>query len=239
MKNGTISSTQIDKFINLQFLTHLPSHIHAVSHKSVFETLNAVDVSDKTKEKNRLKYLPWAAAWAEVKKVYPDASFKVYPQIMDEFNNTRYWHEDGKTGWVEVGVTIEGVEQIETLAIMDFKNTAIPAEKITSVEANKALKRCFVKAIALHGLGLFVYMGEDMPEDTAKILALQDEVVELVQKKYSLSKEAGEKVIGYCKDAEGEANPHFTDDDIKGNPRNIDDLEILEKLKRQLLSIRK
>lgn len=212
----------------------------AQEKNSTFDTLNVIDVSGKIKEKNKLKYLPWASAWAEVKKKYPDSTFKIYPQIMDEYGNTRYWHEDGKSGWVVVGVTINGVEQVETLAIMDFKNTAIPVEKITSVDANKALKRCFVKAIALHGLGLYIYEGEDLPEDTAKILGLQDEVVELVNKKYGLSDECKKKVVEYCKDAEKEANPHFTEDnEIKGNPRNIDDIEILEKLKRQLLSIRK
>lgn len=206
---------------------------------SVFETLNAIDVSCKTKEKNKLKYLPWSSAWAEVKKRFPDATFKVYPQIMDEYGNTRYWHDDGKSGWVKVGVTIGDNELTETLAIMDYKNTTIPAEKITSVDANKSLKRCFVKAIALHGLGLYVYEGEDLPEDTTKILEMQDEIVELIQKKFALSDNASKKVIEHCKVAEKEANPHFNDDEIKGNPRNIDDLEILEKLKRQLLSIRK
>lgn len=206
---------------------------------SVFETLNAVDVSDKIKEKNKLKYLSWASAWVELKKRYPSASFKTYPQVMDALGNTRFWHDDGKSGWVTVGVTVEGVEMIETLAIMDFKNAAIPAEKINSTDANKALKRCFVKAIALHGLAAYIYEGEDVPEDTAKVLELQDEVVELVNKKFTLSEACAKQVKEYCIAAEKGANPHFSDAEAKGNPRNIDDIEILEKLKRQLLTIRK
>lgn len=117
--------------------------------KSVFDTLNGIDVSGKVKAKNGLKYLSWISAWAEVKKIDPNASFKIYPQIMDNDGNTRFWHDDGKTGWVEVGVTVNGNEVVEVLAIMDFKNKSMPADQITSVDANKAMKRCLVKAIAI------------------------------------------------------------------------------------------
>ena len=92
------------------------------NEKSVFEKLNSVDVSSKVKTKNGLTYLSWASAWAEVKKKYPDATYKIKPQIMDDRGNQRFWHDDGKTGWVEVSVTIGKVEITESLAIMDFKN---------------------------------------------------------------------------------------------------------------------
>ena len=104
---------------------------------SVFNTLYKIDLGEKTKEKNGLTYLSWASAWAAVKTIYPDATYKIYPQKMDDLGNTRFWHDDGKTGWVEVGVTINGIEQIEILAIMDFKNKSIAADSITSVDANK------------------------------------------------------------------------------------------------------
>lgn len=207
--------------------------------KTVFERLNNVDVSEKIKEKNGLKYLSWSSAWAEVKKLFPDASCRKIPQIMDEQGNTRPWHDDGKSGWVEVGVTINGEEVIETLAIMDFKNKAIPAADITSVEANKSIKRCMVKAIAMHGLGLYIYEGEDMPEETSKLIELRDEVSDLMKKKCELSDKAKEKVRELCKNAEAEANPHMGEDEITGNPKNIDDVGIMEKLKRQLLAVRK
>ena len=95
--------------------------------KSVFDILSSIDISEYVKEKNGLSYLPWAKAWEIVKRHFPDATYKVYPQIMDEYGNTRFWHDDGKSGWVSVGVTIEGEEQIENLAIMDYRNQAIPA----------------------------------------------------------------------------------------------------------------
>lgn len=206
---------------------------------SVFETLNAVDVSDKVKQKNGLSYLSWASTLAEVKKKYPDASFKVYPQIMDEHGNTRFWHDDGKTGWVEVGVTINGVECIESLAIMDFKNKSIPAENITSVDANKSMKRCLVKACALHGLGLYIYEGEDLPEEASKTNELKAKIKELVIKKCALSDKAKQKVAELCKAAEKKANPSLDDELITGNYNNIDDYEALKALERQLLAVKK
>jgi len=207
--------------------------------KSVFGTLSAIDVSDRIKEKNNLRYLPWAAAWTEVKKVYPESTYTIYKQVIDEYGNTRFWHDDGRTGWVEVGVTIEGLEVIEHLAIMDFKNKSIPADQITSVDANKSLKRCLVKAIAEHGLAINIYLGEELPEEVGKQVELQNSILELVKKKVALSDAAKVKVAEICKAAEKEANPHFEDDEITGNPKNIEDNEILEKLKRQLLAVRK
>lgn len=206
---------------------------------STFETLYALDVSDKVKKKQNLSYLPWAAAWAEVKKIYPDAYFTVHPQIMDDFGNTRFWHDDGRTGWVDVSVRIKGNEERITLAIMDLRNNAIPAEKITSTDANKAQLRCLVKALALHGLGTYIYLGEDIPEEVSRATEIRNDVMELIKKKVALSDAAKAKVSELCKAAEQEANPDFDESEITGNPKNIESVEILEKLKRQLLGVRK
>lgn len=208
---------------------------------SIFTKLNGIDVSSKVKTKNGLTYLSWSSAVAEVKKLYPDMEIKIYPQVMDQFGNTRFWHDDGKTGWVEVGVTINGKEEREVLAIMDFKNKSIPAENITSTDANKAIKRCMVKAIALHGMGLYVYEGEDLPEDVTKAAQLQTEILELMKKKISTAsdKEAVKKKIAdYAKSAEKEADPTLDEELIIGDPRNISDPDILTKLKKQILAIR-
>lgn len=208
---------------------------------SIFTKLNGIDVSSKVKTKNGLTYLSWSSAVAEVKKLYPDMEVKIYPQIMDQFGNTRFWHDDGKTGWVEVGVTINGKEEREVLAIMDFKNKSIPAENITSTDANKAIKRCMVKAIALHGMGLYVYEGEDLPEDVTKAAQLQTEILDLMKKKIGAAsdKEAVKKKIAdYAKSAEKEADPALDEELIIGDPRNISDPDILTKLKKQILAIR-
>lgn len=210
-----------------------------MAEKNIFESLNNVDLTEKVKSKNNLTYLPWSSAWSEVKRRYPDANFRIIPQVIDEGGNTRPWHDDGKTGWVEVGVTIDGQEIIETLAIMDFKNKSIAADQITSVDANKSIKRCLVKACAMHGLGLYIYEGEELPEEASKTLELQDEIKELISKKCALSDKAKSKVADLCKAAEKEADPTLDDDAITGNPKNIEDVDILTNLKKQLLAVRK
>ena len=211
----------------------------AEEKKSTFELLSKVNVEGKTKEKGGLTYLPWASAWAEVKKVCPDATFKIYSQIVDEYGNTRFWHDDGRTGWVVVGVTIDGIEIVETLAIMDMRNKAIAANQITSTDANKATKRCLVKACAMHGLGLYIYEGEDLPEEVSRINELVESCLGLIKKKCALSDAAKEKVEVLCKDAEKKANPELPDELLSGSPRNIDDVDILENMKKQLLAVRK
>jgi hypothetical protein len=71
-----------------------------VINTSAFETLYKIDVSDKVKEKNRMAYLPWAFAWAEFKKLFPDSFYTIY-ENKDGFN----YHTDGSTCWVKTGVT--------------------------------------------------------------------------------------------------------------------------------------
>lgn len=130
---------------------------------SVFEVLNAVNVNGHTEKKNGLTYLAWAWAWGEVKKRYPDAFYTIY-----ENANGFFYHTDGKTCWVKTGVTIGGQELIEYLPVMDFKNKSIPLESVTSFDVNKAIQRSLTKAIARHGLGLYIYAGEDLPEEDAE-----------------------------------------------------------------------
>ena len=126
---------------------------------SVFETLNAVNVNGHSEKKNGLTYLSWAWAWSEVKKAYPDAQYTIYETPEGCF----YW-TDGRTCWVKTGVTINGLEHIEYLPVMDYKNAAIQLEKVTSTDVNKAIQRSLTKACARHGLGLYIYAGEDLPE---------------------------------------------------------------------------
>lgn len=126
---------------------------------SVFETLNAVNVNEHTEKKNGLTYLSWAWAWAEVKKQYPEATYTIY-----ENADGWFYHTDGKTAWVKTGVTIDGLEHIEYLPVMDYRNKSIPVDQVTSFDVNKAIQRSLTKACARHGLGLYVYSGEDLPE---------------------------------------------------------------------------
>lgn len=133
--------------------------------KSVWQTLSAINCNDKVEEKNGLKYLSWAWAWAEVKKAYPNATYTIY-ENKDGLN----YHHDGKTAWVKTGVTIEGIEMIEYLPVMDFKNKSIPVENITSFDVNKTIQRSITKACSRHGLGSYLYAGEDLPESESNSL---------------------------------------------------------------------
>ena len=132
---------------------------------SVFETLNAINVNDKTEKKNGLTYLSWAWAWGEAKKVYPESTYTIY-----ENNAGWNYFTDGKTCWVKTGVTIEGLEHIEYLPVMDYSNKSITVDNVTSFDVNKTIQRSLTKALARHGLGLYIYAGEDLPdtEETAK-----------------------------------------------------------------------
>ena len=124
-----------------------------------FRVLSKINVNEHTEKKNGLTYLSWAWAWAEVKKHYPTAFYTIYENAQG-----MNYHTDGRTCWVKTGVTIEGLEHIEYLPVMDFRNASIPAEKVTSFDVNKAIQRSLTKAVARHGLGLYIYAGEDLPE---------------------------------------------------------------------------
>ena len=126
---------------------------------SVFERLNAINVNDHVEKKNGLSYVSWPFAWAEVKKAFPDATYTIYERP----DGVIYW-TDGRTAWVKTGLTIEGLEHIEYLPIMDSRNRSIPLENITSFDVNKSIQRSLTKAAARHGLGLYIYAGEDLPE---------------------------------------------------------------------------
>ena len=128
-----------------------------------FLALNSVDVSAKVEKKNGMSYLSWAYAWGELKKRHPTATYTIY-ENKDGWN----YHTDGKTCWVKTGVTVDGVEHIEYLPVMDLRNRSIPVGNVTSFDVNKAIQRSLTKAVARHGLGLYVYAGEDLPEELAE-----------------------------------------------------------------------
>ena len=130
--------------------------------RSVFEILNEINVNEHTEQKNGLTYLSWAWAWGTLKKHFPDATYTVYENAQG-----LNYHTDGRTCWVKTGVTVEGIENIEYLPVMDFKNRSIPADQVTSFDVNKAIQRSLTKAVARHGLGLYIYAGEDLPEQEA------------------------------------------------------------------------
>jgi hypothetical protein len=130
-----------------------------------FKILNSINCNDFTEKKNGLTYLAWAYAWRELKKIFPESYYTVY-ENKDGWN----YHTDGRTCWVKTGVTVvqdDGfeIEHIEYLPVMDFRNKSIPLNGVTSFDVNKAIQRSLTKAISRHGLGIYIYAGEDIPDE--------------------------------------------------------------------------
>ena len=165
---------------------------------SVFETLNSVNVNGHTEKKKaggkELTYLSWAWAWAEVKKRYPEATYTVYERP----DGCIYW-TDGKTCWVKTGVTIDGLEHIEYLPVMDYRNQSVLLDNVTSMDVNKAIQRSLTKAAARHGLGLYIYAGEDLPDGERE---------EIVEAPSELPKTHTQIVMDWIK-AKGMTGPQF------------------------------
>lgn len=160
--------------------------------KSTFKTLAALNVKDRVEKKGRYDYLSWAYAWAMIKDQYPSANRKVYESETTELN----YFTDGRTGYVKVGVTIEGVEHIDYLPIMGNSNQSLPIDKIDSFAINKTIQRSTVKAIAMHGLGLSLWAGEDLVD-------ISEEAPPVKSKEKPTLKKSSDKwddVVSYVKD---------------------------------------
>ena len=164
--------------------------------KNYFTALADVDVTQFIKPKNGLRYLSWANAWSLLKRHYPDAVSKVYKR-----DDGRIYFDDGRTAWVEVSATVCGIEQSVILPIMDNYNRSIPVDRITSFDANKAIQRALAKAIAMHGLGISLYSGEDLIDDEPKT----DMPLKRTEKRFkALSEEHREDIMKLCKTKWGE-----------------------------------
>ena len=159
--------------------------------KSTFKTLAAVNVKDRVEKKGRFDYLSWAYAWAMIKDQYPDANRKVYESESNELN----YFSDGRTGYVKVGVTINDVEHIDYLPIMGHNNQSLTLDKITSFAVNKTIQRSTVKAIAMHGLGLSLWAGEDLVDISEAAPAVKQEAKPALKK----TSEKWNGVVNYVK----------------------------------------
>lgn len=155
-------------------------------NKSVFETLFEINVNDHIEKKKDLTYLSWPYAWAEVKKKYPNATYKIHlfgekqlPYVFDE--NVGYM--------VFTSVTIENLTHTMWLPVMDSSNKTmkstsytyntkfkkdIPVEAATMFDVDKTIMRCLVKNLAMFGLGLYIYSDEDLPEIETEKISIKD-----------------------------------------------------------------
>lgn len=179
-----------------------------IMDKNYFNELNSVNVNDKIEKKNNLSYLSWAYAWGEVKKRFPDANYTIYERDT-EFGPVNYF-TDGKTGWVKTSVTVNGIEHLDELPIMDNRNQAIFYDAITSTDVNKTIQRSLTKAIARHGLGLYVYAGEDLPEEGVSVKNAGAEAAKQAAKAASLNAAPVAPVANVGQDAVKPAQPAAT-----------------------------
>lgn len=175
--------------------------------KTTYEKLSAINVNDKVEKKNGLTYLSWAWAWAEVKKACPDATYSV---IEDPNTHKPYFYDENLGYLVMTEVTIEGETLEMWLPVMDGANKSMMAKSYTyqtrygekTVEAatmfdiNKTLMRCLVKNLAMFGMGIYIYAGEDLPEGdttaTAPVTATTSELETLKK-----GTENWDKVVSY------------------------------------------
>ena len=143
----------------------------------VFNTLNNLNVNDRTEKKQGLTYLSWAWAWQELKKKYPEATYNIH-----KFGESQkpYLLDEDLGYMVFTDVTIEGITHEMWLPVLNGANKAmknkpytydtnskkgIVVEQATMFNINTSIMRCLVKNLAMHGLGIYIYAGEDIPSE--------------------------------------------------------------------------
>ena len=117
-------------------------------------------ISCEIEKKGGLNYVRWGEAWLEMKKLDINANYEIH-----ENENGMPYFSDKTGAFVKVSVTFKNHTHKVMLPVMDFRNQAVKEDGLTSVIINKSIQRCFTKAIAMFGIGLFVYLGENSPED--------------------------------------------------------------------------
>jgi hypothetical protein len=163
---------------------------------TVWETLSNIDVNDKTEKKNGLTYLSWAWAWGVLKKHYPSATFEKHIQP----NGMPYILDANGYAYVQVTVTVEDISSTELFPVLDYRNKAI--QNPDAFQVNTAMQRALAKAISYHGLGHYIYAGEDLPESHGETRRepVENEANQVVKKSEpqpTASPSASESNLGY------------------------------------------
>ena len=197
--------------------------------KSTFKELASISVKEKVQKKGRFDYLSWAYAWAIVKDKYPDSVRTVYESEQTGLN----YFTDGKTGYVKIGVTINGIEHIDYLPIMASNNQSLTIDRISSFHVNKTIQRSTVKAIAMHGLGLSLWAGEDLQDISEKVI--EPVVIEKIDDAYIYGSEKFQNTLDvYRKNTGHSVEAVLKTVKNKHNP----DPKTLQKLKEELNKIK-
>ena len=150
---------------------------------NVFNILDKVDVSAKSEKKGMFTYLSWAWAVRELLRVAPDATWEVHEWGM-EGNRQPYMQTEAGC-FVKVSVTVNGVTREQVHPVLDNRNK--PIKTPDAFQVNNSIQRCLAKAIALHGLGLYIFAGEDLPDNS-----LDDSLVKEI---ISLAEKTGDKDV--------------------------------------------
>ncbi len=127
-------------------------------NKNYYQELADVNVKKYADNKGALRFLPWARAWDEVKRRYPDASYKIFEN--PDLGGMPYF-TDGISGMVHVSTTVAGVTHDEWRGILDTKNSPIPAAEITAANVTAAIQRAITKSLARHGIGISLYYKDE------------------------------------------------------------------------------
>ena len=147
--------------------------------KNYYKSLSELPIKRLVEKKGGLDYLSWSNAWDMLKKEHPTAQRIVYESQQNGLN----YFTDGKSAYVKVGIIVKDIEHIDYLPVMDFRNKSISLDKITSMDVNKAIQRATAKAIAMHGLGLSLWTGEDIPSEPTPTKEL--EVLDIGSEKWA------------------------------------------------------
>ena len=130
-----------------------------VKKESLFERLSQIKVSKYTEKKGMFTYLSWSWAVSELKKVSPEAYWIIHEWGTE--GNEKPYQQTESGYFVKVTVIAEGIEMTQVHPVLDNKNNAIKSPN--AFQINTSIMRCLTKAISLHGLGLYIYAGEDLP----------------------------------------------------------------------------
>jgi len=144
----------------------------AEKNKSLFERLSEINVSAFAEKKGKFTYLSWAWAVTELKKVAPEAYWTIHEWGLDGSKQPYQQTEAGC--FVKVTVIAEGIEMTQVHPVLDHQNKTV--KQPTAFEVNTSIMRCLTKAISLHGLGLYIYAGEDLPEGEKESTKAKDKV---------------------------------------------------------------
>ena len=204
-----------------------------MADKSIFEKLSALNVNKNKEDRNGLSYLSWTWAWSEFKKACPDANYEVV-----KFDGLPYCYDPNTGYMVYTRVTVGETTHEMWLPVMDSSNHAMKAEQYTvhtkykdvTVEAatmfdvNKAIMRCLTKNLAMFGLGLYIYAGEDLPEEEQKAAEEQQRAADEQARQVAidtLKKTGTEAQIKYYEKKLKKSIDQFTFEEADGATKQI------------------